>query len=94
LRVEMVSKQNTLNTREMPNTRYPNGYLPKIAYHILHNNADKAQYFIGRQMETYGELDKQELANCLVYIMINNNAVIQNLAEFLAEYAENIAQKA
>lgn len=92
--MEMVSKQNTLNTREMRNTRYPKGYLPKIAFHVLTNNTDKAQYFIGRQIETYGAIDTEELVNEMVNIMMTNNAVIQHIAEHLAEYVGQIAEEA
>ena len=90
----MVSKQNTLNTREMRNTRYPNGYLPKIAFHVLTNNTEKVQYFIRRQVETYGAIDREELVNEMVKIMVTNNAVIQNIAEHLADYVGQVAEEA
>lgn len=92
--MEMVSKQNTLNTREMRNTRYPNGYLPKIAFNVLTNNMDKAQYFIGRQIETYGPIDKEELVDEIIKIMVTNNAVIQHIAEHLADFVGQITEEA
>lgn len=40
----------------MSNTRYTEGYLPKIAYHMFKNNFDKMLYFRDRQIEKYGEI--------------------------------------
>jgi len=36
--------------------KYPNGYLPKIAYHLaVTNDQSKVDYFAERQLQTYGE---------------------------------------
>ena len=40
----------------MKQNRYPNGYLPKIAYHIAQNNYAKVDYFLTQQTRRYGEL--------------------------------------
>lgn len=42
--------------------KYPNGYLPRIAYHIAETqNSDKILYFLNRQVEQYGELTQEQL---------------------------------
>ena len=46
-----MSKQN----------RYPNGYLPKIAFHMASGNNDKVEYFVNRQIETYGPITPQQM---------------------------------
>ncbi len=48
--------RNTDNLVQMPNTRYTEGYLPKIAYHMFKNNYGKMLYFYDRQIEKYGEM--------------------------------------
>jgi hypothetical protein len=40
--------------------KYPNGYLPKIVYHITKGAWDKVQYFYDRQVETYGPLTEAD----------------------------------
>ena len=45
----------------MKNDRYPQGYLPKIAYHIFKGNDEKANYFIERQVAQYGEMSVEEM---------------------------------
>jgi len=41
--------------------KYPNGYLPRIAYHIsTTKNAEKILYFLNRQIKQYGELSISE----------------------------------
>ena len=37
-------------------TKYPDGYLPKIAYHIANQNADKLEYFTDQHEALYGKL--------------------------------------
>ena len=37
-------------------SRYENGYLPKIAYHLYKGNEYNVDYFILRQTEMYGEI--------------------------------------
>jgi len=36
--------------------KHPNGYLPKIVYHLTKGNWDKAQYFYDQQVVTYGPI--------------------------------------
>lgn len=40
----------------MSNQKYPDGYLPKIAYHMAHGNDDKSIYFIDQQIKKHGPL--------------------------------------
>lgn len=40
---------------------YPNGYLPKIAYHSYNGNIEKLEYFTRRQIEKYGPLTPEQL---------------------------------
>lgn len=43
--------------------KYPNGYLPRVAYHIsVTKNADKILYFLDRQIKMYGEPSQEELS--------------------------------
>ena len=44
----------------MKNDRYPEGYLPKIAYHIFKGNDEKVNYFIERQEAQYGEMGVED----------------------------------
>ena len=44
------------NLYTMKQNRYPNGYLPKIAYHIAQENHSKVDYFLNQQTRRYGEL--------------------------------------
>ena len=46
----------------MKNDRYPEGYLPKIAYHIFKGNDEKVNYFIERQEAQYGEMSVEQMA--------------------------------
>ena len=41
---------------------YANGYLPKIAYHLAANNAEKVTYFMNRQVELYGPINAEDMA--------------------------------
>ena len=44
----------------MNNSKYPQGYLPKIVYHMVQGNQDKVEYFVGRQVATYGPLTEKD----------------------------------
>ncbi len=37
-------------------SKYPQGYLPKIAYHLARGNDSKVEYFTERQLEQYGDV--------------------------------------
>lgn len=41
-------------------SKYENGYLPKIAYHLFKRNDAKVEYFTQRQRERYGELTDEQ----------------------------------
>ena len=43
------------------NTKYADGYLPKIAYAIATNNVDKLNYFTKRQETRYGKLTHKDM---------------------------------
>ena len=46
--------------------KHPNGYLPKIVYHLTKGNWDKVQYFYDRQVAAYGpltEADRKVMGN-------------------------------
>lgn len=45
----------------MKNLKYPDGYLPKIAYHMAQGNAEKVQYFADRQVQQYGPITSENL---------------------------------
>jgi len=45
----------------MKNTKYADGYLPKMAYHIVNNNADKLNYFTERHEAKYGKLTQDDM---------------------------------
>lgn len=42
------------------NNRYSQGYLPKIAYHMVQGNLDKVQYFAKRQVQVYGDITEED----------------------------------
>jgi len=46
--------------RKTNNNRYPQGYLPKIAYHLKQGNISKFHYFMKLQIETYGDVTEQD----------------------------------
>ena len=37
-------------------SKYPQGYLPRIAYHLARGNDSKVEYFTERQLEQYGDI--------------------------------------
>ena len=41
-------------------TKYENGYLPKISYHLAKGNPDKVEFFVNRHQEVYGPLTPQD----------------------------------
>lgn len=43
------------------NTKHPNGYLPKIAYHIASRNTEKVEYFTNQQIASYGPLSAVDM---------------------------------
>ena len=45
----------------MNKRNYANGYLPKIAYHMVHNNLEKVQYFFERQVVAYGPITPADM---------------------------------
>jgi capsular polysaccharide biosynthesis protein len=45
----------------MTNSKHPNGYLPKIAYHMADNNHDAVAHFTERQIARYGNLSAEDM---------------------------------
>jgi hypothetical protein len=45
----------------MINNKHPQGYLPKIAYHIFKGNDEKVNYFIQRQEAQYGQMSVKDM---------------------------------
>lgn len=41
---------------------YKNGFLPKIAYHMVSNNPEKVSYFFNRQVQVYGPITPENMA--------------------------------
>jgi len=41
-------------------SKYENGYLPKIAYHMFKQNLDKVKYFEQRQLDSYGAFTDEQ----------------------------------
>ena len=42
--------------------KYPDGYLPKIAYHMHKGNVEKMLYFADRQKKVYGAITYKDQA--------------------------------
>ena len=45
----------------MTNSKHPNGYLPKTAYHMADNNHDAVAHFTERQIARYGNLSAEDM---------------------------------
>lgn len=45
----------------MTNSKHPNGYLPKIAYHMADNNAQAVEHFTDRQIARYGNISSEDM---------------------------------
>ena len=43
------------------NTKYADGYLPKIAFAIANQNPDKLNYFTERHEAKYGKLTQEDM---------------------------------
>jgi len=66
-----MSNFNSLDMR-----KYPDGYLPKIVYHMVQGNKEKVEYFVSRHEATYGpltEVDRQTMAK-MYFNSIDNHA--------------------
>jgi hypothetical protein len=73
----------------MPNTRYTEGYLPKIAYHMFTNNFDKMLYFYDRQIEKYGEMTnaQKERVTELHNELVMDQAVQEAQDQFITDFS-------
>ena len=45
--------------------KYPDGYLPKIAYHIANQNVDKLNYFTAQHEAKYGKLTASDVSKVI-----------------------------
>jgi hypothetical protein len=57
----------------MRNNRYKDGYLPKVAYHSVKGNTEKAVSFMHSHIEKYGEINAQTLKRLEELIAIYKN---------------------
>jgi hypothetical protein len=80
--------RNTDNLIQMKDTRYTEGYLPKIAYHMFKSNFDKMMYFYDRQIEKYGEMtDKQkERVTELHNELVMEQAIVEAQEMFITDF--------
>jgi len=60
----------------MTNQKHPNGYLPKIAYHLASNHQESVDYFFERQVATYGPITSENMS----FIMQEMNRIQRNWA--------------
>jgi len=81
--------RKTDNLIQMPNTRYTEGYLPKIAYHMFKNNFDKMMYFYDRQIEKYGEMTnaQKERVTELHNELVMDQAVQEAQDHFITDFS-------
>jgi hypothetical protein len=57
----------------MTNQKHPNGYLPKIAYHMASDNHEAVAYFFERQVVAYGPITAEDM----VWIMRERDKVVR-----------------
>jgi len=58
----------------MSNLKHPNGYLPKIAYHIASDNQESIAHFFECQVKTYGPITAEDMS-----FIANESARIQRM---------------
>ena len=76
--------------------KYPNGYLPKIAYWMFKGDFSKVNYFTTRQEAVYGEISMED--ENLIQKMIDDlkaeeeavSKALQELNEFVARRFPNV----
>jgi len=57
----------------MKNSKHPNGYLPKIAYHMASDNHEAVAHFFERQVVAYGPITAEDM----VWIMRERDKVVR-----------------
>ena len=62
--------------------RYPQGYLPKVAYHLARRDYQKAEYFAQRQKETYGSIEPQDMIKIMAEVNRIQDQYAQEEREF------------
>ena len=82
--------------------RYPNGYLPKIAYWMFRGNLANVRYFIARQEKEYGTITSEDEGTIEEMVEEHRDRVVamaekkvsrktlQELNEFVAERFPNV----
>ena len=76
--------------------KYPNGYLPKIAYWMFKGDFSKVNYFTTRQEAVYGEISMkdenliQEMIDDLKAEEETGPKTLQELNEFVARRFPNV----
>jgi len=73
---------------KMNNNRYPQGYLPKIAYHLARRDYQKAEYFASKQKETYGSIEPQDM----IKIMAEVNRIQDQYAQEEREFSSHLGR--
>lgn len=53
----------------MKNPRYPQGYLPKIAFHIFNTNPKGVEYFTNRHEDLYGPITADDMTRVIEMVM-------------------------
>ena len=68
----------------MSNTsnNYPQGYLPKIAYHLARRDYKSAEFFVQRQKETYGSVEPSDIIVLMEMVNEINDRYAQESQEF------------
>ena len=57
----------------MKNSKHPNGYLPKIAYHMASDNHEAVAHFFERQVVAYGPITAEDM----IWIMRERDNVVR-----------------
>ena len=65
---------------------YKYGYLPKIAYHLAANNAEKVSYFMNRQAEVYGPITPEDMA----FVTKESNNIARAWAHGITEFRSHL----
>jgi len=73
---------------KMNNNRYPQGYLPKIAYHLARRDYRKAGYFAALQKETYGSIEPQDM----IKLMEEVNRIQDQYAQEEREFSSHLGR--
>jgi len=68
--------------------KYPHGFLPKIAYHLARRDYKSAEFFAGRQKETYGPIEPSDI----ITIQEMVNEINERYAEASYEFTSHLGR--